>query len=334
MSRIIEPGTKHGSLTYIRDTEERSKQGITLIECKCDCGNTALVRKDAFLLGRIKTCGCGNRGKHKLEFPKEDITGNTYGHLTVLGFSYRHPTNGKPYWKCQCVCGKKIDVEGYNLKCGNTKSCGCVNIQNLVGKTFGRLTVVRKSDRVDTKWHQTYWVCECSCGNVVEHTTAALNSGQTTSCGCYLRDRVSPARTHGEYKTELYSKWFHMNSRCYSPKAGNYPNYGGRGIRVCDEWKDNYVAFRDWSYKHGWKSGLTLDRWDPNDGYNPDNCRWIPLSDQSKTSRVTVKEYKGRTIEEMCRDYNVPYELAKQRIRNGWKILLATCTPPGSEEDY
>lgn len=101
---------------------------------------------------------------------------------------------------------------------------------------------------------------------------------------------------HGLRKHPLYHNWQGMKNRCYNKNSADYNNYGGRGIKVCDLWKEDFVEFLYWSLKHGWEKGLSLERKDCDKDYSPENCEWIPLSDQPKNRRTNhLVAYNGET---------------------------------------
>lgn len=164
---------------------------------------------------------------------------------------------------------------------------------DLTGMTFGRLTVLKHVG--SNKHKKALFLCKCSCGKEVIVIGSQLKSGSTKSCGC-LHDeksserakernlRENPNTSHGESSNHLYYVWRGIINRCYNIKAENYKNYGGRGIAVCEEWK-NLKTFLKWAEQSNYKEGLTIERINVNGNYEPSNCTWIPAKDQAKNRR-------------------------------------------------
>jgi hypothetical protein len=129
---------------------------------------------------------------------------------------------------------------------------------------------------------------KCDCGNTCVRSTGGLS--QKSSCGCeekkHLEIMSKNNVTHGMTNTGLYRSFKGMKARCYRKKDIHYCAYGGRGITICKEWLDNPKSFYDWALANGWKEGLTIERIDVNGNYCPENCKWIPMSEQYKNKQT------------------------------------------------
>lgn len=166
-----------------------------------------------------------------------------------------------------------------------------MNKLNLAGKQFGRLKVIQEFGR--DKQGRCDWLCKCECGNEVVVHSRHLVNGKTISCGCLQKELVSKRFSkHGltkEYKN-LINIWSSMNRRCSNSADNAYKNYGGRGIKVCNEWKNSVESFCDWAIHNGYQRGLSIDRIDVNGNYEPSNCQWITRSENSKKALQDRKD--------------------------------------------
>lgn len=198
---------------------------------------------------------------------------------------------------------------------------------NLINQKYGKLFVVQKSNF--SKKNNIMWDCLCDCGNKTKVSTANLNSGRVRSCGCLKSEKLSKRNiTHNQRHSHLYEVWKSMKQRCYNPKLKSYKNYGGRGIKICEPWYNDFQAFYDWAYANGYSTKeqqnetkkLTIDRIDNNGNYTPDNCRWVTRKQQASNLRTTkLVTIKGETkcVADWCREYNIHRSTYDTRIRKG-----------------
>lgn len=252
---------------------------------------------------------------------RTSLIGQRFGDLTVIDFSHINK-HRNTCWVCQCDCGNHIIVSRNHLQQGDTKSCGCrkhgPEREDITGKRFGRLTVI-KYDHDDIH-RNSYWLCECDCGNKTVVTRGDLTSGNTTSCGCYQIECIRERSTrHGMSRTPLYKVWRDMRTRCENEHSTAYHRYGGRDIMVCDEWEE-FENFHHWAMDNGYERGLTIDRINNDDNYSPTNCRWVTMSIQGNNrSSNHIVEYKGikHNIMEWSKIFGVNYNTLRQRILRG-----------------
>ncbi len=170
--------------------------------------------------------------------------------------------------------------------------------KDLTGQRFGRLTVLEFVPREGTK--QSYWKCQCDCGNIKVIAGNSLSCRRTLSCGCHRIEKITKVKRKykdGTIDTRLYKIWKGFKQRCYNKNEPSYKNYGGRGISVCNEWKNDFKAFYDWAIENGYSDDLTIDRIDNNGNYEPSNCRWVNMLEQQRNKRNNVMvEYEGKKM--------------------------------------
>lgn len=196
----------------------------------------------------------------------------------------------------------------------------------MIGKRFGHLTVIAEGPKRDGS-RETRWICKCICGKITTSIDGSnLRSGRTKSCGCYRREVLKKRKIlHGLNKTRIHKLWLGMKQRCSNPNSASYERYGGRGIKVCEEWAKNFQSFYAWAMGSGYdpeakRGECTLDRIDVNGDYCPENCRWSTAKEQGNNRRSNVVvEINGeaKTLSQWANEINIPYGIIYSRYKKG-----------------
>lgn len=195
--------------------------------------------------------------------------------------------------------------------------------EDISNKRFGRLVAVELVAQ-DDSWNDKY-LCKCDCGNQTIVLKLSLKSGDTRSCGCLMREIFTK---HKACKDKTYIIWQGMKQRCFDKKSKNYSKYGGRGITMCKEWREDYLIFlKDMGEV---PEGKSIERIDNNGNYEPSNCKWATIKEQARNKRNSlIINYKGQSkhLLDWCEELNLSYNLIRDRLRKGWETDKAFETP-------
>lgn len=202
-------------------------------------------------------------------------------------------------------------------------------LKDLTGMRFGRLVVLERAENINNK---TMWLCQCDCGNKKTIEAHSLKIGETRSCGCLQREiQGNLARRHGMTSHPLYKKYRRMVERCENPNCKSYKDYGGRGIKICPEWRNDFMKFYHWAIQAGYDGTKSIDRIDNDGDYSPENCRWATKLEQDNNRRTNrFLDYNGEshTMAEWGRITGIGQSLIRSRIENlGWSVEKALTTP-------
>lgn len=233
------------------------------------------------------------------------IEGDKVNRLTLITNAYKKEGNGyTKYVRVRCDCGNEKEIQYRQLSGKNPQhSCGCYRLERLreeltkdvsIGEVFGYFTITKDLGMIRRK---RVVLADCKCGTKdYQVRWDQVLSGIAKSCGCYQKERVSEvASTHKLSKTKVYIAWVSMKQRCTNPLDQSYPEYGGRGISVCEKWLNSFENFLEDMGKP--KRGQSLDRIDFNGNYEPSNCRWtdgsVQVHNQRKRKGNCSSEFKG-----------------------------------------
>ena len=176
----------------------------------------------------------------------------------------------------------------------------------------------------NSKYKFRYGIYKCGfCGNNFKARVQHINSGNTKSCGCYQKRRTSEThKTHGLVgTTRIYSIWTSMKTRTTNVNDRDYPNYGGRGITICEEWKNDVKSFYDWAMSNGYSDELSIDRIDNDGNYEPNNCRWVGDTIQARNQRIPKNNktgFKGVSFRKDNNKYRAVIFINKKMIHLGY----------------
>lgn len=187
---------------------------------------------------------------------------------------------------------------------------------DLTGQRFSRLIVLEHCGF--DKRGESIWKCKCDCGNEKNVLSSNLRGGKVKSCGCYATEvKTKHGKARHNNRSRLYVIWWDIKSRTTKPNNEKYKYYGGRGIEMCNEWKNDFVSFQNWALENGYADNLTIDRIDVNGNYEPSNCRWITRAEQLNNRRNSrIIEYNGRkqTAKQWADEIGINYKTLLHRL--------------------
>lgn len=169
-----------------------------------------------------------------------------------------------------------------------------------------------------------YYLCECECGKKAIIEKNRLKTGRTKSCGCLRKEIISKIKgTHHLTKTRIFRIWDCMKTRCLNKNYTYFKHYGGRGITICDEWKNDFMSFYNWAINNGYKENLTIDRINNDGNYEPSNCRWVTMKEQNRNqSKNKFITYRGKTLclTDWAKLIGIGKSSLKYRLNCGWSM--------------
>lgn len=311
---------------------EKGKKGIEWI-CRCKCGRIRKQKVDNIKNGRSKMCKVCSSQLRRKEKVKKETEKKKMRIDNHKGWSEENTFYGtyKEYLEeCRRRREEKEKSEREKREKERIRKIKEKD-QSEIGKKYGKMTVIEviRPEKGNTKFK-----CKCECGREYIGTAKYIKYGNIVSCGCLSKEIKEKA-----IKTKRLRGIYHgMKERCYNKNIESYKNYGGRGIKICDEWKNSFEKFYEWAIENGYdreapKGKCTIDRINNDGNYEPSNCRWISMQEQNKNKRKPQRKSREYNIfnEELnCKQiekkYGISQQLFKYRIKKGMSYEEAVTT--------
>jgi hypothetical protein len=168
------------------------------------------------------------------------------------------------------------------------------------------------------------WLFQCSCGKLIENRKNRVMSGNSKSCGHLLIQFNKSTKTiHGKTNSRLFNIWRGMKARCYNKNNKDYIRYGGRNIKIYQEWKQDFKVFYYWSINNGYQDNLQINRIDNDDDYKPNNCNWVTSKENSnnkRNSKLITYNNRTQTLSQWAEELNINRTTLSERFRHGWPV--------------
>lgn len=267
--------------------------------------------------------------------------GDVFGELTICECLGRihSPKDNHYFYKVKCSCGNETIIAGTYLKTGKRSACKICNVAKSnnqktdfleIGKRYGKVIIIENLGKIkpDVSNHR-YYKIKCDCGREEIIRDSLLRTGKKTECyNCSIKKR--PQYKHGKTNTRLFKIWQGMKQRCNCETCDAFKWYGGRGITICEEWKD-FENFYQWAMNNGYKAELSLDRIDVNGNYEPINCRWATDKQQMnnmRTNRLITYNGETHTLSQWAEKIGVEDYILDNRLNKyNWTIEKTLTTP-------
>lgn len=328
---MIKKGYKTNYLEVIsNETKKENKQ--TYFLCKCKCGKIRYVNYNNLLLNTINDCGCNN---FKLDKLRKEWIGKKINMLTIIDLCRGEEKDGfRTRALCECECGKKINIPFLAIKKGSYISCGCYQNFNFErdykNKKYHNIEIIKLVDEKNK-----IVKCKCHCGNFFETKLINITKTKRYVIGCekcndgkhlLYNIKKTDETIYGNLRSILNS----IKQRCLNTNEKSYHNYGGRGITICNEWKNDSNNFIMWALNNGYQKGLEIDRINNDGNYEPNNCRWVTKTINANNKRNSVKYiFNGvqMSIKEISEIVEIPITTLKSRLNKGMTLKEAIETP-------
>lgn len=272
----------------------------------------------------------------------KDITGFKFGMLTAILFNHKIDRRGgsEHHWLFRCDCGNEKVIKKNSVISGKTNSCGCYQYGKPIDFVHpeSRLSFIRQvcsAKDIDKKHFMAKALYKCSCGTIKEIVIAKAKNGHTISCGCYAKE--NPTVLHGLHWHPLYKTFYNIKKRCYEESCKAYRDYGGRGVRICEEWLKNPISFVKWGIDKGWTKGLEVDKdiipkrlGIPALLYSPEMCSIVTRKDNQnakRNNRVICFNGVVKNISQWSECVGIDRCTLLNRLKKGWSVDETLMTP-------